>query len=129
VRRHSRSTTGRSPSKDTEQLPEPLAGEGAHILQTEDHASVGVLSVVLQVTIVPSMGRTRTVLNNAMAECFIVTLKTELVHWRRFPPGGSEKCYLRVSGGLCNRCRLHSAMSFRRPANYEETTTERVAVA
>ena len=60
---------------------------GAHILQTEDHASVGVFSVVLQVTIVPSMGRTRTVLNNAMAECFIVTLKTELIHWRRFPTG------------------------------------------
>jgi hypothetical protein len=43
--------------------------------------------------------------------------------------GGSEKCYLQVSGGLYNRCRLHSALNFRRPANYEEATTERVALA
>jgi transposase InsO family protein len=87
VHRHSRSTTGRSPSKDTEQLPEPLAGEGAHVPHTEGHASVGVFSVGFQVTILPSMGRTRTALDNAMAECFIVTLKTELIHWRRFPTG------------------------------------------
>ena len=35
--------------------------------------------------IVPSMGRTGTALDNAMAESFIATLKTELVHRRRFP--------------------------------------------
>jgi transposase InsO family protein len=31
------------------------------------------------------MGRTGTALDNAMAESFIATLKTELVHRRRFP--------------------------------------------
>ncbi len=39
-----------------------------------------------EVGIVPSMGRTGTALDNAMAESFIATsLKTELVHRRRFP--------------------------------------------
>jgi len=38
------------------------------------------------VGIVPSMGRSGTALNNAMAESFIATLKSELlVHRRRFP--------------------------------------------
>ena len=40
-----------------------------------------------EVGIVPSMGRTGTALDNAMAESFIATLKTELVHRRRFPTG------------------------------------------
>ena len=38
-----------------------------------------------QAGIIPSMGRTGTALDNAMAESFIATLKTELVHQRRFP--------------------------------------------
>ncbi len=38
-----------------------------------------------EVSIVPSMGRTGTTLDNAMAQSFIATLKTELVHCRRFP--------------------------------------------
>ena len=38
-----------------------------------------------EVGIVPSMGRTGTALDNAMAESFIPTLKTELVHRQRFP--------------------------------------------
>jgi transposase InsO family protein len=38
-----------------------------------------------EVGIVPSMGRTGTALDNAMAESFLATLKTELlVHRRRF---------------------------------------------
>jgi len=38
-----------------------------------------------EVDIVPSMGRTGTVLDDAMAESFIASLKAELVHRRRFP--------------------------------------------
>ena len=39
-----------------------------------------------QAGIIPSMGRTGTALDNAMAESFIATLKAELlVHRRRFP--------------------------------------------
>src|SRR3712207_1700953 len=43
-------------------------------------------------------------------------------------PVGSEKCYLRVSGGLCSRSRLHSAWSYQSPTDYEESTTKRVVV-
>jgi putative transposase len=44
-----------------------------------------------EVGILPSMGRTGTALDNAMAESFIATLKTELVHRQRFPDRGAAK--------------------------------------
>jgi putative transposase len=77
------------------------------------------------------MGRTGTALDNAMAESFIATLRTELVHRRRFPSREVARSansfeYLE---GFYNRRRLHSALSYRSPANYEEATMEGVAVA
>ncbi len=38
-----------------------------------------------EVSVVPSMGRTGSVLDNAMAESFVSTLKAELVDRNRFP--------------------------------------------
>ena len=80
--------------------------------------------------IVPSMGRTGTALDNAMAESFIATLKTELVHRRRFP--GREvarSAIFEYLEGFYNRRRLHSALSYRSPVDYEEATMEGAAVA
>jgi transposase InsO family protein len=66
-----------------------------------------------------------------MAESFIATLKTELVHRRRFPDREVARSansfeYLE---GFYNRRRLHSALSYRSPMSYEEATMEGVAVA
>jgi transposase InsO family protein len=65
-----------------------------------------------------------------MAERFIATLKTELVHRRRFPDQEVVKsAVLEYLEGFYNRRRrLNSALSYRSPADYEETTMERVAV-
>jgi putative transposase len=59
--------------------------------------------------VVPSMGRTGTALDNAMA--------------------GSMSAIFEHLEGSYNRCRLHSALSYRSPADYEEATMEGVAVA
>ena len=76
------------------------------------------------------MGRTGTALDNAMVESFIATLKTELVHRRHFPDREVARSaifeYLKV---FYNRRRLHSALSYRSPADYEEAMIEGVAVA
>ena len=80
--------------------------------------------------IIPSMGRTGTALDNAMAESFIATLKTELVHRRRFPDREiARSAIFEYLEGFYNRRRLHSALSYRSPADYEEATMEGVAVA
>jgi putative transposase len=77
------------------------------------------------------MGRTGTALDNAMAESFIATLKTELlVHRRRFPDREVAKSAIfEYLEGFYNRRRLHSALSYRSAADHEEATMEGVAVA
>ena len=80
--------------------------------------------------IVPSMGRTGTALDNAMAESFIATLKTELVHRRRFPDREVAKsAVFEYLEGFYNRRRLHSALSYQSAMSYEEATMEGAAVA
>jgi putative transposase len=83
-----------------------------------------------EIGIVPSMGRTGTALDNAMAESFVATLKTELVHRRRFPDREVAKSTIfEYLEGFYNRRRLHSALNYQSPMNYEEATMEGVAVA
>jgi putative transposase len=84
-----------------------------------------------QAGIIPSMGRTGTALDNAMAESFIATLKSELLgHRRRFPDREvARSAIFEYLEGFYNRSRLHSALSYRSPADYEEATMEGVAVA
>ena len=84
-----------------------------------------------EVGIIPSMGRSGTALGNAMAEGFGATLKTELlVHRRRFPDREVAKSVIfEYPERFHNWRRLHPAWSYRSPADYEETTTEGVAVA
>ena len=77
------------------------------------------------------MGRTGTALDNAMAESFIATLKTELVHRRRFPDREVARSAILFEylEGFYNRRRLHRALSYQSPMSYEEATMEGVAVA
>jgi putative transposase len=67
---------------------------------------------------------------STMAESFIATLKTELVHRRRFPSREVAKSAIsEYLEGFYNRRRLHSAFGYRSPVSYEEATMEGVAVA
>ena len=76
------------------------------------------------------MGRTGTALDNAMAESFVATLKSELVHRRRFPDREvARSAIFEYLEGFYNRRRLHSALSYQSPMSYEEATMEGVAVA
>ncbi len=78
------------------------------------------------------MGRTGTAsLDNAMAESFVATLKTELlVHRRRFPDREvARSAIFEYLEGFYNRRRLHSALGYKSPVSYEEATMEGVAVA
>jgi putative transposase len=76
-----------------------------------------------EVGIVPSMGRTGTALDNAMAESFVSTLKAEMVSRLKFPSRQAAKTaifeYLET---FYNTRRLHSALGYKSPAEFEEDT-------
>jgi putative transposase len=67
-----------------------------------------------------SMGRVATCFDNAVAESFFATLKTELVHARAWPTRQAARTaiyeYVEV---FYNRRRRHSALDYLSPAEYE----------
>lgn len=80
--------------------------------------------------ITPSMGRTGTALDNAMAESFVSTLKAELVSGVEFAGRQEAKTaifeYLET---FYNTRRLHSSLGYMSPANFEGGTIEEASVA
>jgi putative transposase len=108
----------------------PSAGLVHHSDRGVQYTAVSFGKRLEEVGIVPSMGRSGTALDNAMAESFIATLKTELVHRCRFPVReAARSAIFEYLEGFYNRCRLHSALGYRSPADYEEATMEGAAVA
>jgi putative transposase len=108
----------------------PFAGLVHHSDRGVQYTAISFAKRLEKVGIIPSMGRTGTALDNAMAESFIATLKSELVHRRRFPDREvARSAIFEYLEGFYNRGRLHSALSYRSPADYEEATMEGVAVA
>jgi putative transposase len=109
----------------------PVAGLVHHSDRGVQYTAISFGKRLEEVGVVPSMGRTGTALDNAMAESFIATLKTELlVHRGRFPDREvARSAIFEYLEGFYNRRRLHSALSYRSPADYEEATMEGVAVA
>jgi len=108
----------------------PSAGLVHHSDRGVQYTAISFGRRLEEVGIVPSMGRTGTALDNAMAESFIATLKTELVHRRRFPDREvARSAVFEYLEGFYNRRRLHSALSYQSPMSYEEATMEGVAVA
>jgi putative transposase len=63
----------------------PRAGLIHHTDRGSQYTALSFGKRLEEAGIVPSMGRTGSALDNAMAESFVATLKTELVHRRRFP--------------------------------------------
>ena len=109
----------------------PSAGLVHHSDRGVQYTAISFGRRLAEVGIVPSMGRTGTALDNAMAESFVATLKTELlVHRRRFPDREVAKSAIfEYLEGFYNRSRLHSALGYKSPVSYEEATMEGVAVA
>jgi putative transposase len=109
----------------------PSAGLVHHSDRGAQYTAISFGKRLEEVDIVASMGRSGTALDNAMAESFVATLKTELLmHRRRFPDREvARSATFEYLEGFYNRRRLHSALSYRSPADYEEATMEGVAVA
>jgi putative transposase len=108
----------------------PSVGLVHHSDRGVQYTAISFGKHLAEVGVVPSMGRTGSALDNAMAESFVATLKTELVHRRRFPDREvARSAIFEYLEGFYNRRRLHSALSYQSPMNYEEATMEGAAVA
>jgi putative transposase len=70
--------------------------------------------------VVLSLGRTGDCFDNAVAESFFATLKRELVAGRAWPTrAGLRRALFDYIDGWYNTRRLHSALGYRSPAEYE----------
>ncbi len=108
----------------------PAPGLVHHSDQGVQYTSLSFSERLKEVGITPSMGRTGTALDNAMAESFVSTLKAELVSNLEFPSRQAAKTavfeYLET---FYNTRRLHSSLGYRSPADFEEDRIEEASVA
>ncbi len=108
----------------------PAPGLVHHSDQGVQYTALSFAERLREVGITPSMGRTGTALDNAMAESFVSTLKAELVSRLEFPSRQAAKTaifeYLET---FYNTRRLHSALGYMSPADFEEDRIEKANVA
>lgn len=99
----------------------PAPGLVHHSDQGVQYTALSFSQRLKEVGITPSMGRTGSALDNAMAESFISTLKAELVSRMKFPTRQAARTaifeYLEI---FYNTRRLHSALGYMSPADFEE---------
>ncbi len=108
----------------------PAPGLVHHSDQGVQYTALSFSERLREVGITPSMGRTGSALDNAMAESFVSTLKAELVSNLEFPTRQSAKTaifdYLET---FYNTRRLHSSLGYMSPADFEEDRIEEARVA
>ncbi len=108
----------------------PAPGLIHHSDQRVQYTSLSFGERLKEVGITPSMGRTGSALDNALAESFVSTLKAELVSQMKFPTWQAARMaifdYLEA---FYNTRRLHSALGYRSLAAFEEGTMREVSVA
>jgi len=99
-------------------------------IESAQYTALSFAERLREIGITPSMGRTGTALDNAMAESFVSTLKAELVSRLKFPTRRAAKTaifeYLET---FYNTRRLHSSLGYMSPADFEEDRIEEASVA
>jgi putative transposase len=108
----------------------PQAGLIHHSDQGVQYTSLAFGKRLEEAGIVPSMGSVGSAYDNAMAESFVATLKSELVYRSSWPTRASARTatfeYLEC---FYNRQRLHSAVGYKSPVDYEEGTMKESTAA
>lgn len=81
-------------------------------------------------SLVPSMGRSGSALDNAISESFVATLKVEVAYSCCFPTReAANSAIFEYLEAFYNRRRLHSLLRYVSPEGFEDLGTKEVAVA
>jgi putative transposase len=108
----------------------PQAGLIHHSDQGVQYTSLSFGKKLEEVGIVPSMGSVGSAYDNAMAESFVATLKSELVYRSSWPTRASARtATFEYLESFYNRKRLHSALGYKSPVDYEEGTMKESTAA
>ena len=86
------------------------------------YASNAYLQLLLEHGIVPSMSRAGNPYDNARCESFMKTLKQEEIHTRRYRDRADLEAHIgQFIERYYNRRRLHSALGYRTPDQFEHS--------
>ena len=110
----------------------PQAGLVHHSDQGVQYTSLSFGKRLEEAGIVPSMGRVGSAYDNALAESFVATLKSELLYRHSWPRRESVRTAIffeYLVEGFYNRRRLHSALGYRTPVDFEEGTMKESTAA
>lgn len=92
-------------------------------VESAQYTSISFGTSLEEAGIVPSMGSVADPYDNALAESFVATLKRELLDRRSWPTREEVRMamfeYFEV---FYNRQRIHSALGYQSPADYERST-------
>ena len=112
------------------QTRRPLLGALHHSDQGRQYSSAGYRAALAAAGLTASMSRRGDCWDNAVVESFFATLKTELIArhaWRT--RADVQRAVFRYLEGWYNPHRLHSALGYQSPAQYEATLLARGRVA
>jgi putative transposase len=108
----------------------PRAGLIHHSDQGVQYASLSFGKRLKEAGIVPSMGSVGSAYDNAMAESFVATLKSELLYRHSWPTREcAQTAIFEYLEGFYNRYRLHSALGYKSPVDFEESRMKESSAA
>lgn len=98
---------------------QPERGLIFHSDRGVEYAGYGFRDRLARLGVVQSMKRPKVITDNAHAESFFKSLKTELVRERRFETEGQVRAALKRYIPYYNRSRAHTSLGFKSPIDYE----------
>lgn len=111
-------------------LRRPESGLIHHSDRGSQYGSLALGKTLRDSGIMASMGSRGDAYDNAAAESFMATIKTELIHRNRFKTKDEARLAIfRYIEGFYNPLRRHSALGFMSPAEYERMLEEDAAEA
>jgi len=111
-------------------LRQPAPGLVHHSDRGVQYASNAYLNLLLDHGIAPSMSRAGNPYDNARCESFIKTLKQEEIYTRRYRDRADLEAHIgQFLERYYNRRRLHSALDYRTPEDFERSVAQLPAPA
>jgi len=106
----------------------PVDGLIFHSDRGSQYVSIDFRKSLKKHSIIQSMSGKGNCYDNAVAESFFHTLKTELVYWERYKTRSDAKSDIfKYIEGFYNRRRRHSYLNYFSPSNFEMLYLKKVA--